>query len=62
MLLGIGGQTLAFFRGGGAAQLTELGIEVVSRYRRMELLAQKAVRGEVRPVMAWANRPMLPRT
>jgi len=34
-------------KGGGSAQLTDLGQEVVTRYRRMEVLARSALEEEI---------------
>ena len=39
-------------KGGGSAQLTEFGRDVVERYRRMEALASKAIARELAPVEA----------
>lgn len=33
--------------GGGSAELTDFGRDVVERYRRMELLARKAIKDEI---------------
>lgn len=34
-------------KGGGSAQLTEFGRDVIDRYRRMESVAAKAIRGDI---------------
>lgn len=37
-------------KGGGSAQLTAFGVDVVERYRRMEQLASAAIRDELAPI------------
>ena len=39
-------------KGGGSAQLTDFGRDVVERYRRMEALASQAIARELAPVEA----------